>query len=711
MSSPLQDPQSLPQEHTQEKIVRPALSSIMRAGRVLQSVTSDPPSPGDREKQLGSPFRSSTSKESSHSAKEDRHLLLSKSPPQSLNFGNDQLAISMVPVNYGMTADTEAFSMNMDGADQRLDRRATEPVHKKRPPSRESVASSLGNTPPSDGALSWVEKEGPESPNLNGDDTLLQAARSSRSNKEPIPLGQVDGAGEEPDTAEEEEGGEGEGEGEEEEQEDDEDDIDIWEFEAQREAPPRQALQQRLIPSVQDRSTAPGPSRSWRDAQQATETTAAAAGFSNDQSKTYQMKHTIGQQSNENAEDEEHSLISRNQLDKEPETASRSKRFDLSSFFSSPAAIPGLLAEKFMSIKSKAPVKPATRQAEPVIPAQEPPGMPTTSMFPRLPQDGNGLRNLRRSEPISSPIRYDPPGDEQEIERSSSPATPERPHLPIIAQKQNFTPRPRQTSNAFFQPSSSHASTTPPRMQLSHDDIQRWQLETSNASEDSPSLRSLLRPLPSKHASPKKSSLRSPLKPHTPGRVVEFTSSVLSPQEQARIREQRNRASEDVSEQDISTVAATSTHVEPRAGKGSMGRRQQQQQQQPPKLIPSRIIKPAGVTKNRPVKKRRRRELPSETIWTRQHWIFLDTLLQMRRQSPFSEEYEPVSQKYLGRIITSMGESMVLEKWHLECVDAFKSQIGGWDEGELAKRLFALILGEAKRRRSSVDQSPGAMFH
>lgn len=54
---------------------------------------------------------------------------------------------------------------------------------------------------------------------------------------------------------------------------------------------------------------------------------------------------------------------------------------------------------------------------------------------------------------------------------------------------------------------------------------------------------------------------------------------------------------------------------------------------------------------------------------------------------------------------------MVLEKWHLECIDAFKSQIGGWDEGELAKRLFALILGEAKRRRSSMDRSPGVIFH
>ncbi|RFU76880.1 hypothetical protein TARUN_5373 [Trichoderma arundinaceum] len=728
MSSPLQDPQSVPpQEHVQEKIVRPVLSSIMRAGRVLQSVTSDPPSPGDREKQLGSPFRSSTSKESSHSAKEDRHQLLSKSPPQSLNFGRDQLTISKLPVNHATTVDTDLLSMNADAVDQVLERNAREHLHKKRPSSRESVASSLGNTPQSGGAMSWVEKEGPISPSLRGDNTLMQAARlsSTRNTKEPIALGQVDGAGEELDGVEEveeeeaeeeehewqeeqdeeqEQEQEGEEEEEVEEEEDDDDDIDIWEYEAQREVPPP-VLQESTIPSVQDHGPASGPS-SWRDAQRATEATATVVGLSNDQSKTSQMKRAIGRQSNENTADEEHSLVSRNQHDKEPETATKSKRFDLSSFFSSPAAIPGLLAEKFRSIKSKAPAEPATR-AEPIRPTQELPTMPTTSMFPRFRQNENGSQNLRRTDPVSSPIQSDFPGNEQVVDHSSSPGTPERPHLPVIAQKQNFTPRPRQASNTFFQPSSSRATATPPRMQLSHEDIHKWQLETSNASEASPkNLRHLLRPLPSKHASPKKSSLRSPLKPHTPGRVVEFTSGVLSPQGQARIRAQRDRANVDASEEDISAIAATSTHAEPRAGKGSMGR-----QQQPPKLIPSRVIKPAGVTKKRPIKKRRRREPPSETVWTRQHWIFLDTLLQMRRQSPFSEEYEPVSQKYLGKVITSMDESMVLEKWHLECVDAFKSQIGGWDEGELAKRLFALILGEAKRRRSSVDQSPGVMFH
>ncbi|KAL6832405.1 hypothetical protein V8C40DRAFT_234905 [Trichoderma camerunense] len=491
----------------------------------------------------------------------------------------------------------------------------------------------------------------------------------------------------------------------EEDEEDDDDDIDIWEYEARREVPPRQEFQQPLMPLAQDRGAVPDHSNSWRDAKRAP---AAAVTAPNDLSKSSRMRQSISRRAEENFGGEEHSVISRNQQEQQPATASKSKRFDLSSFFSSPAAIPGLLAEKFLSPKSKKHAEATVQQAEPAKPRQEPPAVPATGIFSRPSQNGNVPRTVRRKDPISSTVRPEPLADKQVAEQPASHGTPpEEPSLPVIPQKQNFTPRPRQSSESFFQPSSSLAAATPPRMQLTHDDIHRWQLETSSANGSSPTSPSALRPLPSKHASPRKSSLRSPLKPHTPGRVVEFTSSVLSPQEQAQIREQRGRANEDVSREDIRAVAAVPTHAEPRAGKGSMGR----QQKQPPQKPAPKVIQPAGVTKKRSAKKRGRREPPSETVWTRRHWIFLDTLLQMRRQRPFSEQYEPVSRRYLGKVVTSMGESLVLQKWHLECVDAFKSQIGGWDEGELAKRLFALILGEAQRRRNSESTSPGVIFH
>jgi hypothetical protein len=54
---------------------------------------------------------------------------------------------------------------------------------------------------------------------------------------------------------------------------------------------------------------------------------------------------------------------------------------------------------------------------------------------------------------------------------------------------------------------------------------------------------------------------------------------------------------------------------------------------------------------------------------------------------------------------------MTLERWHLDCVDAFKAQVGGWDEGALAKRLFALILGERRRSQEASSGTGRVMFH
>ncbi|KAL7805867.1 hypothetical protein V8C26DRAFT_417339 [Trichoderma gracile] len=743
MSSPLQDPQSVPQDHVQYPVLRPVLSSIMRAGRVLQTVTSDPPSPREREKQLRSPFRSSASKEASHSVTEGSQPPPSKSPPQPFRFSRDQSAANGATANQRRSAGSGLFGTGFGSTRPTLDGSVREPLNRTRPPSRESEASSLGNTPSRGGTTNLFPRDRPISFGFGGrgNNLLPQPSRFSgiSSLHQPLPLVQVDGTGDEPDRVEEEEGedqdqvqedanerAEEEDQREEEEQQeeqqeeedqneeeedDDDDDIDLWEYEAQREVPPRPVLQQPLMPMTQDRDTAPGPASSWRDAQKAPAAVTATRPLSN----ALRAKQTIGRQTDREVEEDISPVLSRKQPEQAPATASKSKRFDLSSFFSSPAALPGLLAEKFKSTKPTASAEQTDQQA--AAQEEEPPTLPPTSLFPRLDQTVNGSRDLGRTAHPSSSIPSDPPVDVQVNEDASSRATPEERGLPTIAQKQNFAPRPRQANDtSFFQPSSSQLSTSPTRMQLTHEDIQRWQLETSHAGDDSPSLKPLLRPLPPRHASPKKSNLRSPLKPHTPGRVVEFSGSVLSPEEQARLREQRLRANEDVTGEDlISTAAAVPNHVQPRAGKGSMPRPQPQQQQQKqsrPSMLAPRVIKPAGVTKKPPIRRHRRREPPSQTVWTRQHWIFLDTLLQMRRQRPFSERYAPVSQRYLGKVVTSMGESLVLEKWHLECVDAFKSQIKGWDEGELAKRLFALILGEAQRRRASLGQSsPGVMFH
>lgn len=389
-------------------------------------------------------------------------------------------------------------------------------------------------------------------------------------------------------------------------------------------------------------------------------------------------------------EPDEYSMVSRRtEPEKAPESAVKADRFNLSSFFSSPAAIPGMLAEKFFASKTGAAQESRSAQAEPVQAARV---MPTSSMFPQIAQK-QFQPQPKPQKDLFSPVRAVQLQNDQTVPGSSSPATPERLQMPIVAQKKDFTPRPRQTSQAFFQPSSARvAAQTPPRMQLSHADIQKWQHETLSVNDEAAKLgRPLLRALPPKNASPTKSSLRSPLKAHTPGRVVEFTSSVLSPVEQAKARHQRR------------TSLTSSTF-------------------QPPSFIQAPEAPDTNDKENHetsdismsdapPLAKPVQTARLSQTVWSREHWLLLDELLQLRRQAPFDFDFECRSDKYLGKTVKSQGESMRLERWHLDCVDAFRADVGGWDEGVLAKRLFALILGE-ERRGSGAEQRPRrVMFH
>ena len=55
--------------------------------------------------------------------------------------------------------------------------------------------------------------------------------------------------------------------------------------------------------------------------------------------------------------------------------------------------------------------------------------------------------------------------------------------------------------------------------------------------------------------------------------------------------------------------------------------------------------------------------------------------------------------KYLGRTIEARGVKLTLEKWHLDIVREFRGEVPGWEEGIIAKRLFAIIVGEDFRRQ------------
>ncbi|RDA94803.1 hypothetical protein CP533_4246 [Ophiocordyceps camponoti-saundersi (nom. inval.)] len=203
-------------------------------------------------------------------------------------------------------------------------------------------------------------------------------------------------------------------------------------------------------------------------------------------------------------------------------------------------------------------------------------------------------------------------------------------------------PPPSRTSlatNSMF-PQLTTTTTTPPRPLLSHADIHRWQQQTTTTTTSPPPPpRSFLRPLPPKNASPTKSSMRSPLKPRTPGRVVEFTSSVLS----APIREERDEGYED-DEVDDNNVSV----------------KEAKQQQR---------------------------------TWSRRHWLLLDSLLQRRRAGRFPTAYDRRADSLLGKTVQSQGVAMRLQRWHLDCVDAFCAEVAPFDAAVIAKRLFALIAG------------------
>ncbi|KAH6960877.1 hypothetical protein DER45DRAFT_482569 [Fusarium avenaceum] len=782
LTSPIQEHITLP-EMVSERASRPTLSPIVRAGRALQSVTSDPPSPEAHDHHLRSPFRRSATRELGPRETQSNRRT-SASPGKSRAFPD----AGQIP------QDNELYEHDPFGTHTRhtgqssfmeaLERssRGSSPRH-RRTASRESMASSIRFQAPSEGGLSWVDNEGPISDNLRGDVPLEAFARSTaRHQKSPsISHGQMDGTVDDADDETEDAG----------------DDMDLWEFEAERSISQstRQPPAERKPESpVHRRSNIPS---SWRR-QPTRETQPAARVEHQTRREIEEAEESVDEEVAPQAEPmettheepsqaEEYSLVTNKETAREAKAPATAKptRFDLSTFFSSPAAFPGMLADKLSPLKKMSGF--GTRPAEPE-PVETEQTLPTSSMFPQVPQHELAPRAQPRAG-FFSPIRSVQPALRREVseepERELRSRSNSRSHktspsehsevsarqeehdvsvqemseqeqeseqqedteqeepdeldeaeeveepeeledleeeeaqatesLPSVPQKVNFTPQRRQPRQSFFKTSTQAAAPaqaadpapapvpitgepTPPRMQLTHADIQKWQQQTSNGSDDSPErppARPILRPLPPKNASPYKSSLRSPLKPHTPGRVVEFTSSVLSPVEQAKVRHQRRLSN--------SSAASQSSAGVQRPRSGPPPRQTANKENNTLHEVPMSKI---GL----PIKQPRPEPL-SQTVWTRKHWLLLDDLLQQRRQGPFRLNYERYSDRFLGKMVTSHGEAMTLERWHLDCVDAFKTQVGGWDEAALAKRLFALIIGEQRRNQEGAAKPARVMFH
>jgi len=104
----------------------------------------------------------------------------------------------------------------------------------------------------------------------------------------------------------------------------------------------------------------------------------------------------------------------------------------------------------------------------------------------------------------------------------------------------------------------------------------------------------------------------------------------------------------------------------------------------------------------------------SGSTWSKDHWRLLDTITQTWKPennvSSFSSDDKEASarrrrnstrviSRLLGKTVFSGDQKMKLEQWHLEAVDEFRGCVPGWQEKVIAMRLFALLVGEERRAK------------
>ncbi|KAI0885359.1 uncharacterized protein GGS22DRAFT_200267 [Annulohypoxylon maeteangense] len=325
-----------------------------------------------------------------------------------------------------------------------------------------------------------------------------------------------------------------------------------------------------------------------------------------------------------------------------------------------------------------------------------------------------------------SPEMTPEPSPERSPEVSPHPSTPDQRTYPPIAQKQNFTPRPGSSQSLFRTgPSTNQNKNHDDDLPSSDEDELQ---ETSFLTDGTEYERVPPREKPSRWdrtLSPSKSCFRSPLKPTTPGRVVAFKPSVPS-QPEAFIERQMNgsnksnrpllqgppliqpapapvavpipAATESQQANQSSSRVFTRSNTAPIAPATNMNPSY-------PSLPTSSVYKNNALS---PAKNPAMSSL-SQTEWTRNHWLRLDEMLHLRRRDPLAfQQRIPLPPRthrksfatLLGKEIRAQGECVPLEPWHLEVVEAFKLEVGGWDERSLAKRVFALIVGEQRRRKA-----------
>lgn len=732
------------------------LSPIVRAGRALQMVTSDPPSPPGRSPSLGSPFRASVSKSPAPSMAATQPALAPQptpapQPAQSTATTQEQLPVverqnspwssAFAPfkqIKNLVSQGARAFSPKaapspavedpfvVPATTKAAERQDTLALHNSMfslgggSMDQASRTSSVQAEVAYEDEMSWQADETP-APRM--DDRPASASSTMRGKR-----GSEVGDMSDVDMESLVEQSFVEQDDEEEEQADDFDD-DIWAVEAQRPTPgrPQARVQEREeVLNPPRRSKLPSP---WRQ-----------------NSKRLVYSDELHKLADKDAEISLFSQFSDRASEAIVQPARPPpKKVDLSAFFSSPALLPEVMppgvsfpkpAHRFLATEPETRPFAAIRLGQPAerllarkeesqpVPrrifsfggrsSHSQPILGSTPSLPSVPQKQLQIGTQRRAD-LFSPVKPSARREPEAVEHSSSPSTPPQQLFAHVPQKENFTPRSAQTSKSLFDPLPSGRPTTSLSIKSAvtfsaiGDETEASlspELERSSPTQDSSFIAPLLKPLPSRAQSPTKSCIRSPVKPKTPGRVVDFTSSVLSPLAQAQARAeqrassspQKTFAGEGNKENGSGSLPPTTMDLDkPTASK-------------PTFLRPNDIthLPPPSATPSNPAATRL-----STTSWTRTHWERLDLLLQQRRRSgalafqlahPATNKARP---KLLGKQVVAQGQTMTLEQWHLDVVDAFAAEVGGagvWDERTLAKRVFALLVGEERRARGEVDR-------
>ncbi|GAP87839.1 hypothetical protein SAMD00023353_1601690 [Rosellinia necatrix] len=414
--------------------------------------------------------------------------------------------------------------------------------------------------------------------------------------------------------------------------------------------------------------------------------------------------------------------------------------FNLSSFFSSPVTLP----TKAPALNSPGPVpvnNPVSPRARPE--ASQPKGRPglirSTGLFAPMQQGGTQTGAEQKNETFSPRSALQStstvadtyerstltsPAPSRSQSESVAPSTPERQVFPPSQREPHLSQRANEPRSSSPEVISNNRDETNYSTQENGDG------QESHVSTDSSEYERL--PPPEKlsrwdrHLSPTKSCFRSPLKPTTPGRMVAFSDpEVSSPS--SHVLSQTRGTWDTYTRRDTPRDGTNAgNNIIPQGPPLRAAPEGQEDKQHPPgqqvrnannhyssdNTLLARLSAATAPAKEQPRRASASTSTAaaaaaalSRTTWSTRHWARLDEMLRQRRDDPprfrqacaLPSPDGRQSAALLGSEVSVDDLRLTLEPWHLDVVEAFKFEVGGWDEKSLAKRVFSLIMGWRRR--------------